>query len=219
MTETGLPSPQTPEYTGRPKKKRRDWHDITSLILLGFTFLSAVAAAGFTGRQAYLANKQLRVSRDTLAVTQDTEKRQLRAYMLPEMAWLANIESDRPVYEIHTKNYGQTPAYKTTVWVGWRFFKINEIQIPSERPNITYSQYAIGPQGFTVDADKVFLDADRKKQIREGNGIFFLFGDIRYVDIFSTQHQCNYRFVWKKGFEPNSSGSLMLDTEGNDQCD
>jgi hypothetical protein len=111
--EGDLPPPKPPECPNHARDNDRDWHDIASLGVWVVTFVAALTAAFFTGRQAYLENKQLRVSRDTLAVTQDTEVRQLRAYahITPgTMTMTPKQDGVEVSIQPHIKVYGQTPA-------------------------------------------------------------------------------------------------------------
>src|SRR6267154_3828350 len=111
-TEADLTPPESPKRSSTPSEDGRDWHDVASLLVWGATLLAAVAAAFFTGRQAYLTNKQLRVARDVLSVTQDTEYRQLRAYVGTIPGGIENFgDPARQRFTITAKNFGDTPAY------------------------------------------------------------------------------------------------------------
>ena len=90
--EAGLPPPEPPISSSDPQNEGRDWHDIASLVVWGATLLAAVVAAFFTGRQAYLANKQLRVARDGLEISRDIEKRSLRLRRAPPQ-WRARYSN------------------------------------------------------------------------------------------------------------------------------
>lgn len=154
---------------------------------------------------------------------EDTAKRRLRAYMLPEKAWLINIEDPRLTYSFQAKNYGQTPAHQVTVWVEWRYFDdIRKIEIPTERPEIpNLSKFLIGAQGFTLHSDCIYLNDERKKKIRDGEAMFFIFGDIRYKDIFGINRTTKFRFAWGGGYEitPGPIGALDVHAEGNETDD
>jgi hypothetical protein len=179
---------------------------ITDTFLVGFTFLlfGATVLLWWT-------------TRDLVKGAEDTAERQLRAYVLPEKALLLNINDPTPRYIFHVKNYGQTPARELTVWVGWRYFDIQKIDIPKTRPALpNLSKYLLGPQGFTTHSDIVYLDDTRKQQIRNGAAIFLLFGDVRYKDVFERDRVTTFRFAWGGGYSMDTTGPLDVCAEGND---
>ena len=179
---------------------------ITDTLLVAFTALLFCATA-----LLYRATKKL------VEGAEDTAKRQLRAYVLPEKAWLTNLGDLRPTFHFQAKNYGQTPAHEVTVWVGWRYFDIGDVQIPIQRPEIpNLSKYLLGPQGFTFHTDQVYLEDERKRKIREGKAIFFILGDIQYKDIFGTDRITKFRFAWGAGYDIGPDGFLMVHAEGNE---
>jgi hypothetical protein len=180
--------------------------DRFAFFLVVVTFLLFLATAGL-----YCA------TRDLVKDAEDTAERQLRAYVLPEKALLLNINDATPRYIFHAKNYGQTPAHELTVWVAWRYFDIGKIDIPVARPaNLQLSKYLLGPQGFTTTSDTVYLDDDRKTKIRNGQAMFFLFGDARYKDVFGRDRISTFRFAWGGGFSVDTTGPLDVHDEGND---
>jgi hypothetical protein len=190
--ETGLPAPKPVERTGDPRHNGRDWHDIASLFVWGATFLAAVAAAFFTGRQAYLANKQLKVARDVLAVTQDTEKRQLRAYITSNGGGATvGLEPKTKKIMMHgavrLHNSGGTPAYNLTVKVAAKIATRDAISFTEIGPiNDEYGASIMGPGtdyevGVWTDydpADMGPLEAGLKRT--------FIWGRVDYDDAFGN---------------------------------
>jgi hypothetical protein len=217
-----------PDEQEHKRHERRYWRFqyITSSITLLFSFGAAIGA--FTGSyiayQAFVAStqaveeakRQANAAESQVAVARDTAERQLRAYVLPEIALLHDISDPRPHYTFQAKNYGQTPAKELTVWVSWRYFDIKKIDFPTDPPNIPLSEYLVGPQGFTVHTDRVFLDDGRKAAIRDGTAVFLLFGEIKYKDVFDKDRTTKFKFAWGGGFSAETSGPLDVYSDGNE---
>jgi hypothetical protein len=82
----------------RPPTYHRDRFDYAQGIIIGLTFLAAVAAAFFTARQAYLGNKQLKTARDALALSEENGMRQLRAYVGISDHRIENVATTAPKF-------------------------------------------------------------------------------------------------------------------------
>jgi hypothetical protein len=204
MTETGLCSPEPEKNPNHPEKKHRDWHDILSLVFLGATLLAAALAAFFTGRQAYLANKQLRVARDNIAVTRDQERRQLRAYVVVNtVSGMENFQiNGRLKSAIVFENVGQTPVYDGKWLAG-----LNVRSYLPAIPNIECAAIAKSPQGFvsffgkTSNPEKSAPENEPLtepviNEINAGISTIYFIGRFCYQDIFRDQHWTDFCVMW-----------------------
>jgi hypothetical protein len=212
MTETDPALSQPPVNSlNHLKKKRRDWHDITSLVFLGVTLLSAMAAAVFTGRQAYLANKQLRVARDTFAVARDQEQRQLRAYvgiLIRDLGTTNPFAPPRiPTVSFDYKNSGSTPAYHVThesgaslcdhpLPIDFPFSVIHETLAKQPDRPITIFPGTITNLGITTSTSGPLTPA-MFAAIADGQTIRVCFwGTILYDDAFGYPRYTNYCYSY-----------------------
>jgi hypothetical protein len=66
--------PKTPKNPGSTREQTRHWLDHAAVWAASAAALAAAVAAGVGAWQAYIANQQL-------AVSKDTEQRQLRPYL------------------------------------------------------------------------------------------------------------------------------------------
>jgi hypothetical protein len=162
-----------------------------------------VSAAIFTARQAYLTNKQLRVARDTLAVTQDTARRQLRAYIFPRQLELTGL-SPTTLATAHqeVRNAGQTPAYAASAigGIAIRPYPIPENANFTITPSHNETVYAVINPGATIhgflDADVIF-NADAIDKIKDGLTFrVYVYGSITYKDAFLIDHHSNFCFSY-----------------------
>lgn len=168
-------------------------------------FLAAFAAAFGTLRQAYLANKQLTVARDTFQITRDQEIRQLRAYIIAANARFSKDENGNLQYGLATGNgfhellvsydvinEGVTPAYDVERRVGiTEPFYHKAIEITHTEGTAAYiskkQTFKIRTTGFTDDQIKSFMS---------GRAQFILIGNILYNDIFGNRWPTNFCFLY-----------------------
>jgi hypothetical protein len=191
----------------KPPQQHRDWFDYGHGLVLALTFLAALAAAIFTARQAYLANKQLTAARDALKVSEETAKRQLRAYMFFVSASITPDAGNPSYYiaSIDIKNWGQTPAYNVYSWINAAV-----IEYPL-RSNLVMANPGdensdVGPgAGFRMEqviqptlSDQDLLD------IRSGRKQIYVWGTIRYTDAFDQPHHTDFRLRSDREVGPKS---------------
>jgi hypothetical protein len=200
-------------------QKHRDWIDHVGNIVLVFTFVSALAAAIFTARQAYLANKQLAVARDTLLVTQDTNERQLRAYLYvgPDDANLQLNADGSATFTINpsVKIFGITPA----AWVSpnWDLI-IMAGPVPGQLPELPLgvsNSVEIPSQDYRLGAKSVVLSNADMESLKTKTKVVVGFGKVRYSDVFVKPRWTEFcwMFDWKDastinaGLCPSHNGS------------
>jgi hypothetical protein len=200
--ETSVFTPESPKDPHHPHKKHRDWHDKTSIILLGLTFFAALSAAIATGRQAYLGNKQLRVARDTLAVTQDTERRQLRAYITTvgggATLGVEPITKNLLMHaSIKLRNSGATPAYNMTVKIDGIIAPRDAVPFTTIGPiNDEYGGHSIMGPGTEYESGKwIDYNPAAAEQLENGLKKTFMWGRVDYDDVFGTHRWLEFREV------------------------
>jgi hypothetical protein len=211
--ETGLPPPEPPESSSDPQQQGRDWHDVSSLAVWGATLFAAVVAAFSTGRQAYLANKQLRVARDGLEVSRDTERRQLRAYVFVA-AGSVTLRDRTLTGVVDLKNSGQTPAYDMTTISRLEIRGIGDPFVPGPFSKIPRSIAILGA-GVTMNPQAELVIPPETTVIlpylQSGLAVVYMLGQVRYRDIFDQKWVLNFR-MRSHNFE--GSSWVMEATEG-----
>lgn len=177
----------------------------------------------------------------TLTVMRRSSERQLRAYLLPENATISNVADPElaigppretaakihypewgAVVMVHIKNMGQTPAHDVLHYADLVF---REFPLESPLPKIPDSGGLIGaplgPGVFTSKKkDYAPLTPDQLASLRDGKSAFYLYGEVRYSDVFKKRHFTRYRFLHNSGAGPiGVSTFFTFATDGNETDD
>jgi hypothetical protein len=207
--------PETPENDDSSNGNRRHWLDHAAVWAATAAALAAAAAAGVGSWQGIIANQQL-------AVSKDTEIRQLRAYLYVRH-YPIDADQTTASAKIEIWHAGSTPAYRikldTQMMVGQYLvgqLSLPDITSPSVGPvervehSILYSTEFI-PQ--TVSMPKYSTEATRAVWSKDpliGDNRFYVHGVVRYLDVFGVeglQPETRYEFcfVYHPERDPNGS--------------
>jgi len=154
----------------------------------------------------------------TIFVLMRTAKRQLRAYVFISGAHLENIGVGQiPYAKLTIKNFGQTPAYKTTqcAMVGVGKFPLeshpstNESEPLPERPLPPQDEIPLQSPKY-----KKPLNAEMLDELSKGMLAIYVAGEIRYLDVFKKKRRT--RYLLYSGGSIGLSGKLAVYKEGND---
>jgi hypothetical protein len=154
--------------------------------------------------QAEETKKLALAMQDSLAIAKDTEKRQLRAYVVIGRMDLhrfgvGNIPQIQGIIE----NIGQTPAHGA----GWES-GINIFEYKAN-PTFTYDRCSVirrlpeYPQwafGKTSPVDKerpTAFTVDEIKRVQDGRAAIYFHGRLCYLDIFEEEHFTDFCIYWK----------------------
>jgi hypothetical protein len=165
---------------------------------------AAVISANAAEEAADTAKIQAEVARDTLKTMQDTAERQLRAYVFVESAQIVNVldGSGSPEAHVVIKNYGQTPAYELVSG-----FAMDQYPSP---PTLNLSvddadfgiggktAMALGPgcESFSITpSKKPSVPPEIRNEIINGTWIAYVYGEIRYKDVFGNRQTTEYRLM------------------------
>lgn len=169
--------------------------------LLAATLLATGAAAVFTGL--------------TWRTMEGTGRRQLRAYVYVDEAKFEHFDdAANASVKIIIRNAGQTPAYKLTQISARVTIALDDNSsfpvIPDDGKAGTIT--VINPGGafkvqMTLDYAEPQLAAIRNHQVN-----FYLFGVIKYVDVFRRNHTSNFRMRYDRG----GGHHLAFCEDGND---
>lgn len=174
-------------------------------------FIALMATIGFTHvstRAAVTANK----------IARDTAELELRAYVCPVTAEVADFEVGKvPLIHVSIKNTGQTPAKDVSIecCVGANPYPLQSIpNIPEDRKTAGI----VGPgQTVRVSTRLTFaLTQDLERLIRQGDWAIYAIIDVRYMDCFGKKQTTKFRwFQGGKTFD-NPDRLMGCDTDGSE---
>jgi len=188
-------APKNPEGT---KEQKRHWLDHATVVAAAAAALAAAAAAGAGAWQASIANQQL-------AVSKDSEQKQLRAYVGITPQGIENFGTPDQVLTATRKNYGATPAYDMFISPGDVHIQMlhQNDPIPSI-VGINYPPPGIGaftlfpgmeiPYYFRANS----LSPKQDALVEEGNEFKIVYyGILYYRDTFSDPHYTRFCWMYK----------------------
>jgi hypothetical protein len=154
------------------------------------------------------------VTRDLVIGSDETSKRQLRAYVLAENC----IRSGNDTYRVKIKNFGQTPAHELTVWTGIRYRTIPPSDLRTTRPeNLDLSSSYLAQSNFIVAEERRILTQQELTAFLREDALIFVVGDIRYLDIFGQPQLATFRYVHGGKYGVAAPGEpLVACSEGNE---
>jgi hypothetical protein len=184
-----------PEF--KPERRTKHWLEYAI-----FVFVVLTAAA--TGYAAYYTRQQW-------LTAQDTEVRQLRAYVSVSLEPGIRVDDQKTTLSID--NFGQSPATDVHIFGQWEFVRYEEDLPPDftfpDKPrncdnststlgqNIAFSVVSIFPRTPTRATNffcpGTYASLQRAVQ-RELNA--FLYGHLDYLDIFNIRRQSTFCFLW-----------------------
>jgi hypothetical protein len=169
----------------------------------------------FTGLLALVAVLQLITLICQIGFTKAATEKQLRAYVLPTSAKRFRRDG-RMTLKIEFTNGGQTPAYGCTARTVQAFPPCDVV--PSfDLPPGSHEQSAFNlAPGKTANVDEESDEppGDVHELIRTSIRAFYVYGDIRYKDVFNQAHVTTFRYVCTgRNFE---LGLFAPCNEGND---
>lgn len=189
----------------------RDWFDRLRVGLLLGTLIAAVFAAVFTGSQAYIAG--------------DTARRQLRAYVYAAPSHVFHIDGKGTLQGyVEIGNSGQTFAREVQRWVGISVFGA---EVPDRKEDLGPTRreegvLVINPsvRHIVIRNHKQLTDEEaRKIRTNDGSMRIYVFGTIRYKDIYGEPHHTDFcHMYFGTEFWPHSSGPAYNSTQGK-YCD
>jgi hypothetical protein len=151
----------------------------------------------------------------TIAVMIRTARRQLRAYVFIDSTLINGMNAGQtPQVELVIKNFGQTPAYKVTHWIG---VGIDSYPHPVEtNTGVHLGPISLGPNGVIIikQAAGVALTEAQITDILAGTVAIYAVGEIRYVDAFRKKRLTKFRLF--SGATIGRPGEMATHQSGND---
>jgi hypothetical protein len=158
------------------------------------TVFASFSAAWFALGSVREARKATQVAQRALATTEDTAKKQLRAYLVLDGAEIPQETPDGMLYAVmRFKNCGQTPA--TITHVGHVCFA-SQMIFPRDLNALELRPYtSVIGGGSTVQfhaANTLIVLPDLKDRIAEGKMQIAVRIAIRYTDIYGDEHSAQF---------------------------
>lgn len=155
-----------------------------------FGCIGLLASLYFTRKATEAAGDAVVAAQAALDHTRDVSEMELRAYLGIEKVTITDLQADeRPQAVVALRNYGQTPAYGMTGWLG-----VNVGEAP-EGNIITF-----GPIDFQPGAErKVMRRADRPfgvMEMMDEETELWVHGSVSYKDAFGKTRQVAFRYAW-----------------------
>ena len=200
----------------------------TAAVVAVAAFKTSVASLTEEQKQSAEAHRQADAAEAQIGVAKETEKRQLRAYIIvsdtavicPDCGDTARAPSALPgvtnFVVFRMENNGQTPAYNVSPVINWWSIKqaTKGAKLPSDFSFEDHKQSADESHGVSYigrdnhrDTYRAIGDKDISlfKDAVAQQSVIFLYGHIDYCDIFNLPHSTVFCFR----YVPNS-GTLHL---------
>jgi hypothetical protein len=227
------PCPPQGWHAEEKDHRRKESNFWLAYIVLTILTVGGAGASAFFAYGAYKASgRQVTAAETQIGVAKDTEQRQLRAYLYVDHGSLSPVG---PIFVpgtptgaiIHLHSAGATPAYKlrvaATVEIGEFPLPKGKLSDPLKRSGegITRASYPILYGSEPIDENVIvrFLPealALLKSDVQHYR--FYLFGGVRYFDIFGIEDpklERHYDFCFS--FEPDPNSPITAAEE--DGCD
>jgi hypothetical protein len=169
--------------------QRQFWATIAEIGALALTVL-------FTGWAAIAAGRAARAATKSVEVTEDTAKRQLRAYVGTISVPVEKLSVGAPPRIcINIRNFGLTPAYKLQSWIdivhAGTESEVEQYSLPFRESLIVL--YPSGKNGNLCTAD-FDLDRELYDHLMDGTKNIYLLGQFRYEDAFGDVRITAFRY-------------------------
>lgn len=146
-------------------------------------------------------------------------ERQLRAYLLVTKGEIGVPEAipDNTIINLTVRNFGNTPAYSTTIWADMVYDRDPLVGTLVGTRNPKVSTTIFGPGGRqTTSFYKTSLNESQKHAMAHHHGAaIYVFGEIRYTDAFGKKRCTKFRCVQRGGPEFRDKPMAFCD-EGNE---
>lgn len=167
-------------------------------LLIAFVGTTALLYTLILNRQANRNTiRAVKLAEDANKITEDTSRKQLRAYIgLASGGITLDLSKNRGLAIVVMQNYGQTPAHEMLQWLSIEILDVDEVfQEPAKpAPGVFISKSMISPgQNAQVTFGRHFRDGELQA-IRDGQKAFFIRGWIEYIDVFETPRKTKLSF-------------------------
>jgi hypothetical protein len=219
--EHGEPHTERHEHHIYQEKSRAEW---TLEVLIALMVLGTLGA---TSIAAYWTSWQWQTASDQVGIMQDTEQRQLRAYVGVVPGDVENFGiPDEMHLKILRKNYGTTPAYDVGFSVvGYAISDPNQIAIGgsygvqgcAKAPKTELITMFPGTElPWTVNINGNAFTSEQVDNVRNGKTVFAFYGNICYLDAWLKPHYTDYCWFYKGADMSSKTADGCLIHNGSD---
>jgi hypothetical protein len=180
------------------------------------------------------------VALGTLNHMRQSSERQLRAYVVQERGAIVNIADPipavglvptearithpgwGPVAHLQIKNTGQTPALQVENWGNICFREYPLISTLPSKPAELRPMYSILGPGIISTKTLSFgprLTPQQIADLQAGTAAIYVYGEIRYRDVFNKDHLTKYRGMHHVMGGPIGVSTNLTFTEGGNEAD
>jgi hypothetical protein len=160
-----------------------DWtpEAVTAKATVALAILTLTLAAGTFG--LWFSTRRL------VRSTEKTAERQLRAYVFVDGGSIILNQLGFWNIQIAFKNFGQTPAYRHSTWIGGEVLPFGHTSFPQPTPlPQRKGESIVGPTArFDIKTDPIKLVGEEYKEITGGTKAFFVWGGCDYTDAFGVR--------------------------------
>lgn len=185
-----MTSNDNPEPGKAVSASDKHWLEYATFIVATLGFIAALLAAIFAFWQAWIA--------------QDTEKRQLRAYIVEDGADLQGFGiGSKAQVEVLFVNMGQTPAHDA-VWLselavldytGGQTFSPHECRLARNAPE--NPKWMVGKSKQFTKYWPTAFTAEEVARVQAGTAVIYFHGRFCYLDIFEEERHSDFCMYWK----------------------
>jgi len=164
---------------------------VAQSVLLFLTLGAAVFAA-------WAAWKAAEAGDEIVTVTRDSAERQLRAYVTISGCGISDLKTTKgPIKATLTmKNVGQTPAYDVVHPSAIGIHSFPRTDFPAPPQDLPLSKQVLGPNGIAYKFHTYRVLTDEENDgITAGKMAIYVFGEVRYRDVFGNSHTTKYRYM------------------------
>ena len=193
--------------------RRENWKfGIEIGVAIGIGLYTLLTLAVFSSAAAFQLGSswdQVKASQNQLATTQDTEHRQLRAYVAVTPGDVDNLgDPTKQQFHMTRKNYGATPAYDVGFSiVGSQVIKAGEVigipgagsvcSTPNARPVLAGQITMFPTMELTWTTTGANITNEQTQAVAGGGFQMVYYGDVCYHDAFGASHYTNYCWMYK----------------------
>jgi hypothetical protein len=165
-------------------------------------------------KELKIAQQSAEAAMKSVAISEDTAKRQLRAYVALRDATIALSQPpDEPAVAslVNVVNSGTTPAFNISAQTGL-FIGPDESELPPIPP-VERVKLTLGKDTPYTFANRLLPSPEMMAAVREGRLNVYAFGRIEYDDAFGAPHFLEFRMV----YDPTRGiGAMIPSLTGND---
>lgn len=143
-------------------------------------------------------------TQDALSIAKDTERRQLRAYLvIGRMEILRFGVGNMAHVEGVIENIGQTPAHDAGWQSGINLFDLRAQptftydDCTSLRKSSEYPRWSLGKNAAVEKDRRTVFTADEIKLVQDSTAAVYFHGRLCYLDIFEEEHLTDFCMYWK----------------------